>query len=126
MDPVTNCGGGGTLGSLLVQNCEGAPPCSINANTDTTIEINWIPFQSFASATLNIYAETSLGKAPLSSPSLCDLQDCPGLGGQLYSPGPILSITPALSGQDIVLVMEINDDGSGRTLLCVSIPVHVN
>ena len=95
-------------------------------NVDTLVEIDWIPASSFDDATLKLDAETSLGNVTLFTESLCSLNVCAGLGGTLFTLDLVLRISNALSGEDVVMVMQIADAVSGQLLLCISVPVHVD
>ena len=61
----------------------------------------------------------------LFSESLCGLNACAGLGGQFVILDMGLRISSALEGEDVGLVMQIGEKGTGGLLLCVSVPVHV-
>lgn len=116
--PVESCGGTGTPVQLRIQNWEGEPPVSIQPNTDTLVEFEWIPNANFDDGTFKIIAKTSVGDIDLYSSTGS------GVGGQLSTLRTSLRISNALSGQDIVMVMQVQDQ-QGHLLLCLKVAVHV-
>ena len=125
MGPIDLCGGTGTFVALDIQRCEGEPPCSVYANTDTLILITCAPSNSISNGTLNVYIKTSVGDIDLFKGTLCDSNACPGQAGQILQLGPVVRIDSALAGQDVVLVMQIQNS-EGSLMFCGSFPVHVN
>lgn len=114
--PVEVCGGDSTPVQLRIQNCEGAPPCTLFTNTDILIEIDWWPSSDFDDATLDIQAETSVGNISLLG------QDVSGPGGQLSTLGGPVRISNALSGQSINITGQVQ---SSDLMLCVRFLVQL-
>jgi len=118
--PVTPCGGSGTPVQLRIQNCEGAPPCSIYTNIDTLIEGDFIPSTNSALARFRLVAETQQGPITVSDGDLGAL-----VGGQLYTASQTIRIGTTLEGQTIKVILDIYDVASGRIEICVEAPMFV-
>ena len=102
MYPVDNCGPTGTLISVSIEDCNGAPPRPCNAAALTHIEIDWSPKGNFDDGTFKMYAKTSAADFPLFEDWMCNVQHCPPKAGQISILRRILDISfdlwDALSG----------------------------
>lgn len=101
---------------VRLSGCDGPPPCSITPNTDTLLELDWVPNEDYDRATLEVIAETSAGAI-----TVAETEVGPGRGGEgnVYTAGLVFRVSNALSQQAVGLVARIKGEG---LMLCVRFP----